>query len=183
MNLREGPLEQSFPPEAIQEATVLKVKNVVEDILGTSFDQNAPPEAARFQGRLSTDPGKVDKKLSWRDFYCLCDTLSGVLKPKLEEKGLGAEIINVPDKKSEIILHSYVVVQESDIEVLVDPSIGQFIRNHTHVFVGTREQLRQLILGMKDRRSPYSFTFSHLRSNLERSFENLWGSKSKPIAI
>ena len=71
--------------------------------------------------------------------------------------------------------HVYVVIEDQTGEITVDAAISQFIFGFNRVFVGTRDELRQLVL---DPNTVIINTRS--RNNPPEAFQRTWGDNSRP---
>ena len=103
--------------------------------------------------------------------YGMCRTFSHAVWESLVAKGYDARIVHSSDPDNNT--HQYILVRESDEEVIVDPSIGQFIESYNRPFIGTRDELKKLVLD-------YSTTIINTKSknNPLRSFQRIWGDES-----
>lgn len=120
-----------------------------------------------------------------------CSTYSEIFKTSLERMGILAKV-TLPEideiEKSEMSelpkfsrssIHRYLQVLEidgvsvEDLDILVDPTIGQFIRGHFHIFVGTREDLRVLVKEAIQSGKIINTRFP------EHIFIRAWGNKSR----
>jgi len=99
---------------------------------------------AGFNGQLSTDPEhvslKIDKeKISQRTLSRNCIIFSQELKRGLRKVGVDSIMLGNA-------LHKYLQTVVGNENIIIDPTIGQFLEGYNHIFVGTREQLKQLVL-------------------------------------
>ena len=128
--------------------------------------------------KLSTRKGdKRLKGLSSEDLYSLCGTLCEMLQKPLLDNGIQNE--QCLSRNQDSNAHIYLVARVGKFEVLIDPSIGQFLENYNHVFIGTREQLRDLVLNQTGDRKPYKLINSKSKKNPLEMFERTWGSSSR----
>jgi hypothetical protein len=143
-----------------------RLKSIIEDILRNSFGMNTLTTASRFINKLSIFPKIVDShSVNSETLFRLCRTLSIELQDKLIKQGINAKISssNHPDNNA----HNYVVVGE----IIIDPSIGYFLEGHNHVFIGTRKELKDLVMS-----ETYEIIHSKSKNDPELFFERTWGT-------
>ena len=155
-----------------EEAAVLEVKNAVEGALQVAFSNNGSPHAGTFAGKLSTDPGSVSREITPQILMGKCGIISSELQDRLEETRRMPVNMKVSDHPKATSGHKYLTTEINGVEVIIDASIGQYIRGHTHVFVGTRSQLKKLILAS---RGNIINTQADLMQNPEEFFTRTWG--------
>src|ERR1041385_5456847 len=99
---------------------------------------------AKFRGKLSTVPELVAAEVDYLFLDSECVDASVELADALIRIGLHTQ----PSSStyfSHWNRHSYLLTEEQSVEIIIDPTIGQYIRGHNHTFVGTREQLREMV--------------------------------------
>lgn len=72
------------------------------------------------------------------DFLSKCDDFSKIVRVALSLSGVRAEI-------AQTYVHTFLKVDSSGADVYVDPTMGQFIGGHSHIFVGTEANLTDLV--------------------------------------
>lgn len=161
---KEDPNPQAKESE---EEYLSRLREAVETALqhfGTA-ERSAWLNVTRFRGKLSTDLGLVDPSVDRESLSYQCYTMSSEIKHYLELLGTritlhgSASSTGYPE-------HIFLVPDDIDSDVIVDPSLGQFIDGHNNVFVGKRDDLRQLV-GV------------HLGNEF---FEINWGTQSLPLS-
>ncbi|HEX7041957.1 MAG TPA: hypothetical protein VF189_01795 [Patescibacteria group bacterium] len=104
--------------------------------------------------KLSTKPRRIFTDKRTLNNFTIggnCVDITGLLQPELEKKGLSSGIVY-----SGLIIgpnmyyHVYLSTRFGGEEIIIDPTIGQFLLGYNHVFVGTREQLKKLYFSWKD---------------------------------
>ncbi|MEI6690855.1 MAG: hypothetical protein WCL07_03855 [bacterium] len=93
--------------------------------------------------------------------YPICETLRN-------DNHIDAYCAESSDERT--MSHEYGVVTTENGEVIVDAAISQFIYGFNRVFVGTRDDLRKLVL---DPRTTIINTGS--RDNKPEAFQRIWG--------
>lgn len=174
-----GEVHLRLPDTVHAYGAVLTVQNAVEAILHDSFGEVGGFED--LQGRLSTNPSTVHAGIDADAVYDKCLSFSQELALPLRRFGYQATVSRSATYENEPFNHVYVVVQIDGVEVLVDPTIGQFLEGHNNVFVGVRETLRDLVVhhtgSDKEYRAPAYFD-SFLN---EEFFTIVWGDSSEPF--
>ena len=162
---------------------VAQVRRTVEAILRSPNTGKAAAQLAT----LSTDPTKLDPGTAW--FLQLrekCWFFAGPIAKRLSEAGIEARAVGSkperetladgttrPWRRGQGSPHGFVEITGTDI--VVDPTLGQFVYSHPHVFVGTKQELRDLYL-----RAPEDDRCHHRWVGVDpvSAFEQLWGSVS-----
>lgn len=168
-----------FSGDPRSEEAIKFIREKVEHTLQTSFGKNAHDVTSKFQGKLSTDPANpLIQDLNSADLYGQCPPFTCELQKNLiEEESLPADAVFSANKGNSS--HIYLVANVEDVEILIDPTILQFIQGHKHVFVGTRDQLHRLVTNETGEGKPYRIVNTKLHNNPEKAFQRIWGSKSK----
>jgi len=160
------------------EEEIEHVKAVVEGVLQGSFGTETGTTASDFIGGLSTDPSKVDISVTSRSLYGRCGSFAYELQVNLSNKGMEVDIATSSSDDSNA--HMYLIYGlEGKSEVIIDPSIGQFIEGHNNVFVGTRKQLRDIVLNQTGEGKKYRITHTRSKDNPQEAFERTWGRESE----
>lgn len=163
----------------------------IEDVLRNRFgtgpkreDDSGLPRAriSGLAGKLSIYPHLVDPNI---DFWKLTHTC-GRMSREMSE-WLKFQEIHAPVVRSDVIPeydHVYLATPVLGVEVLFDGAIGQYLIGHNHAFVGTREQLRKLVLeesgvrGKKYRYSEELIDIDIMGNEPEKIFITVWGDRS-----
>lgn len=155
-----------------QERTAIKqVQREVEQAL-FYFGDTGDSWLQFIRGKLSTDPTTAfASRILLED---KCHKYSKELQRCLAK-------IHVPTTlsfsgNSNIEYHEYLTREMKSLEIIIDPTIGQFLINHNHIFVGTRETLKQMVL----KRSNKYFDPQSVLSR-KRSFTRNWGDFSQAV--
>lgn len=127
---------------------------------------------------LSSYPEKVGKYISASSLYKQCGNYSMQL-----EKGLMQMNIEVTFSSSGSVhdgsgIHWYLVRNVDDVEVIIDPTLGQFLIGYNHIFVGTREKLRDLVFIHSGENKCYQYNplWFGETPNPKKIFELAWGN-------
>lgn len=160
------------------QAVVEQVRAKVEHALRTNFGRYNAYTLREFKGRLSTDPNKISH-FSDNEFYGNCGTFTSELSKALQEEGL--ELPTYTSSREDSNWHGYLIANDDGVEVIIDPTIGQFIQGHNHTFVGTRRELRELVLNKTGDGKPYKIVNTKSRYNPAEAFERTWGNESKKV--
>ena len=167
-------------PEQIQ-SYVEKIRAIVEVALRTSFGTYNASTLRQFRGRLSTDQHNVDSNLTTRSFYGNCGTFNLELKKALREEKLHTDYCESDHEDSNH--HEYLIADENGIEVIIDPTIGQFIKGHNNTFIGTRAQLKDLVLNQTGEGKLYKIVNTKSANNPTEAFERTWGNEPSKIGV
>lgn len=157
-----------------------RVQDSLENILQTSIGTDNP-RLEWYKGKLSTKPERVSPEVDRFKLSLMCGTLSRGIKDKLVQQGIDAEVCcgdNVDP-----LDHVFLVAKEGPEEVLIDATIGQFIEGFNHVFVGSREKLRDLVLNQTGEGKKYKVVEIFDKYSPEEVFELVWGNQSKPLTL
>jgi hypothetical protein len=136
-----------------------------------------------FKKQLSTIPEQVDSDYIDRDLlWSKCDTLSSELQRNLIEMGINIDrcqnaiVDDISDVYNpHIFLRQLIVIDEEEVEIIIDPSIGQYLVGHNHVFIGTRQQLKELIETQAGEGKPYQLTGITYH---DKAYEEIYGTES-----
>lgn len=94
-----------------------------------------------FGQKLSTDPKHTHKELNQLNLFGKCEIFSDELQRCLKLVGLNSTKVG-----SFYITHFSLRTYGNEGEVIIDPTIGQYITGHNHVYVGKRNDLKNLVI-------------------------------------
>jgi hypothetical protein len=157
--------------ETFTEHRVEYVKLVVEHVLqSTQFRENS--ELPELIHSLSTDPMKVGSNINCISLHNTCGTLNYELWTGLMHANMKTDrfLSNDNDTREHIYLSTI-----DTYPIIIDCSIGQIILGHNHVFVGTRRQLRNLVVNQTSEFGRYKIV-SGLGHTPEEVFKRMWGN-------
>ncbi len=157
---------ESLDPQA---RAVSTVRALAEAAFDSGFADN--PHAQAFQGALSTCPFRTT--VTSEALMGKCGILAGELQRALSDTGLPTEMCISEDRQT--TWHRSLRTVVDGVEVIIDPSIGQYVAGHNHVFVGTRAQLKQLIL------SPSTRLIHTNIADKGGFFQRTWGNKGQKV--
>ena len=164
---RSSSLDRS-PNEGVE-----RVRQVVEAVLelqDLSYRSFATGEVR--QKRFSTDLQKADPGLSCEVLRGLCVRITTQLNAVLTGHHFRFRYYQSPR-------HSFLIADFEDGEnVVVDPTIGQFVVGHNHVFVGTYAELRDLITHQTGETGPYALSPEVLCRGRHKFMKDTWGPKA-----
>jgi len=160
-------MTERFRGQESESAHVRRIREITEGVLSQQkFRVND------FDFMLSTDPQKVDPALTDKILKKNCVKFSLQLQKGLHTAGLQTEFVSSAQSPSPI--HWY--LQEiGGIDTLVDPTFGQIILGHNHVFVGTRRELKELVHQKTDG-NPYHLPNDRFPASTY--FDYFWGDRS-----
>ncbi len=138
------------PPAYSEELAVGEVREIVEEALTSRFGvvrqgnkDYINGSLRNWIGKLSVYPDKIDPNITREMFHGECDLLSEELAIALLKIDFTVDSMQAP-------WHSYLAVSYKGHEIIIDPTIGQFIEGHNHVFVGTVGQLRNIAVDTEE---------------------------------
>lgn len=182
-NCERDPVE--FVKEQIERALDLFEKDKDASILREELNPGPYYYGIFFDKRYSTNPNVTN--IDSDDLHGLCHNDSEMLRRiVLTYTGLHLNLVKSrfqsPYKK-EAFEHYYLTEQIGDTEIIIEPTLGQFLTNFKGIFVGTREQLRILFLStMKEDPQLFSKRWTWYRELVyephEQMFEVIWGEDS-----
>lgn len=113
------------------------------------------------------------------DYFSMCDALSQIVSAALTRE-------NVQHTWSPHVSHAYLIVPQKHDNVIVDPSLGQLVKGYNRIFVGTPEELKELITKSYENGNLINLDFyssedmGTLSKNytLEEVLTKFWGIKS-----
>ncbi len=165
-------------PEMTAEKYCGHLREMVEKGLQENFASLSSNKLRHFAGKLSTDPAKVHGDINEGSLSFRCGEFSGELRDCLSRLGFSTNVYGSTyyEDKS---YHAYLKPTNAPFDVIIDPTIGQYLIGFNHVFVGTRQQLRNLVLTQNENGTPYALR-SLGKRNPELFFNIIWGISSKP---
>ncbi len=170
-------LEKDVPELAVEEYREY-LQDIVEVALQEHFGRHSKGYLRRFSGKLSTYPAKVNKDVVTHSSLAhQCGRFSVELQRCLEAVGLKTTISGAANVLPD---HIYLVPENGPNDVIIDPTIGQAVVGHEHVFVGTRPQLRDLVLNQTGNEKPYALRAFNGINDAGTLFVVMWGTQSQP---
>src|SRR3989344_5790172 len=166
------PIEESLYAKRATQGD-LDINVAVEYALKNLFGRNTDGTASKFIGMLSTSPDIVKNAVNADSLSFLCNQFSIELGRNLVSLGLEAEIHG--SNYRDTAPHAYLVVNG----ILVDSTIGQFVEGHNHVFVGTRQELRALVVKQTGEGKQYKLRYVKFDETNKQFFERIWCSTSR----
>lgn len=174
-------LEHNTQPERLDWSTerhVRQVKSVVEIALRRKFGKDPKSKVTEFAGKLSTNPRHIAPDINNDSLKDKCNSFSEELTKCLLKLGL-------PIENSKRDPHEFLFVRrrrffKSDVVVVIDPSIGQFIEGYNHVFVGTISQLHHLVVEQTKQGGKYTLLQNPNQYSSEYFFRKYWGHSLPP---
>ena len=177
--MRESVVSADFSTEAVVE----DVRRTVETILERPIDEDRALGigfywwAKELNGNHSTQPERVHPSITSNKLRGPCWFYSTHLGRELEKEGVMVSTAHSSEGRKETgrPFHHYLVVVKNGIEVTVDPTIGQFVLGHNHVFVGTTDQLWDMIEDIPSSGSPYVLPPPSTSDSPRDAFTQIWG--------
>ncbi|MFH1827487.1 MAG: hypothetical protein ABH812_03615 [bacterium] len=158
---------------------VKRVRAKDEVALQTRFGAQKVKIPLEFVEQLSTQPDLVGPSVNSESLLCQCNHFSVELSAGLIDIEIDAKVV-VSNKSLHPFksIHIYITVGEGNKEVVIGPIIGQFLLGYNHVFVGSRKQLKQLMIDYFQKGTQSYRRLYTTNSPLEY-FETIWGSCSR----
>ena len=111
-----------------------------------------------------------------KNLYSKCGTASARIQRKLREQGIDTRqcVSNDPQMNAHVYL-----IRSEDQQVdpldqrIIDATAGMFLLDYEQPFIGTRRELRDLIMSKE-----YEITNTSSRNDPKRAFERTWGNTS-----
>jgi len=117
-------------------------------------------------------PDNEKKKIETGDTYGLCGTFSLSLR-----KIIGAElpVKTACSEHEDNNSHTFLLIpgNSSEEDIIIDPTVNQFLKDYKGIFIGTRKGLRELVLNPKTK-----IINTKSKNNPQEAFERTWGSTS-----
>ena len=131
-------------------------------------------------GRLSIHSEQTAHDILSDSLRGNCADFSDELQKNLAMMGILTHIAFGVCSSSAKIAHIFLITEVNREEIIIDPTIGQFLTKHTHTFIGSREQLKLLVFNAFN-----SGDFNDLKcgsKSAEELYLNIWGTQSR-IAV
>lgn len=144
MGIEQG-IITSVDTLSAKEAAVTQVRCAVESILRMPTLWNKQTFLKANEGMLSTNPDSVHPEVGFGTFNWNCGAASNEINKFLHLRGLNSTVCHAATESKAPYDHVYIVVDTKAGEVIVEPTLGQFVLGHNHIFVGTREDLRDVV--------------------------------------
>lgn len=159
--------KEDINPQAVEseEEYLFRLREAVETALHHFGKLEGADLVRDFADSLSLIPERVDSGISQGYLKDKCSIMSLELQRCLDLTGVRTET-HGSTYSYDGAAHTFLSPTETPYDIIIDPSIGQFILGHNHVFVGTRDLLRSLVL----------------ETHPDRFFEINWGTRSLPIS-
>lgn len=130
-------------------------------------------------GQLSTNPSKVSSNVNFDSTAGLCGTISWEIAKELRSK---RKYRLTRSSSKNFSNHRYLTTTTKlGNEVIVDATIGQFLEEHRHCFVGTREELREIFLTQIGPGKKYHLDHTRSKDNPEEAFNRIYGENAHRI--
>lgn len=165
-------------PEITAEEYCEYLRGVVEIALQEHFGKLTDGWLNQFADKLSTSPAKVHEGVNERSLSYQCQRFSRELRQCLALIDLDTKLQESTYRQTASD-HVYLTPENAPHDVIIDPTIGQFVVGYNHVFVGTRQQLKSLVLSQTGHKSPYRL-WGYGSNDPYLLFEVMWGADSKP---
>lgn len=167
-------------PASNKESCLDYVKDRVEKALATTIVTDGL-YINHLKGQMSVYPECVGPNVNAESLQGKCQPFSWALRETLVSFGLQVQIVSSGNRS--IAEHVYLVARTDPDEVIIEPTIGQIILGHNHIFVGFRSDLRRIVVGNTGGPdSPYQiaplYATYHQRYP-EEIFRHFWGDKSR----
>lgn len=177
MGIEQG-IITSVDTLSAKEAAVTQVRNAVESILRIPTPWDKQTFLKTNEGMLSTAPDRVHPEVGFGTFNMNCGAASSEINKFLR---LNKSKSNVSHAKTESKVpydHVYIVVDTEAGDVIVEPTLGQFVLGHNHIFVGTRDHLRDVVTRQTGIGGHYSLRTEIMYLKPENMFNIIWGKES-----
>jgi len=160
---------------------VALVRQQVEDTLPL-FGTYANIKVKTLIGLLTTDPKKANPELSYTAFRGQCGNASNEIKYHMYNLHhvIVTEVAS-DDNLNDLAEHEYLTTPTLSGEVLIDPTIGQYIAGHNHIFVGTRKQLKKVVEKQTGKGKKYSLSPLARDRTPSELFLDIWGNRSSRL--
>lgn len=134
---------------------------------------SAQEVAKRVMARLGELPEGDSKKIETGNTYGMCGTFASHLREVIEND-LPVKTARAKHKDSNA--HTYLLIpgNSPDDDIIIDPTANQFIKDLKAVFIGTRKDLRELVLNSE-------IINTKSRNNPQEAFERTWGITSNIV--
>lgn len=131
---------------------IASFKDLVDVGLQEYFGRNS--RYAEYAGLLSVHPERVAETVTSETLEHQCDDFSREFQRIESDSGLMTQLAVSDQGYDE---HVYLVPDESHglPDVIIDLTLGQYVRGHNHAFVGTRAELRDIVVHQTGEGKPY----------------------------
>lgn len=175
---------QAYP----KELAISEVQDIVQGVLFTTFASEHPEDRYRhyigrdarmyWRGKLSVYPEKTDPSVTSDTIRGNCDIVSKELGISLWEAGFDVDFgYSNPEQLG--FVHTYLMTTYKGYDIIIEPTIAQFIEGHNHVFVGTKDQLRHIIFNEVGEDKQFTrLRTKELRDHTDLAFNLVWGEKA-----
>jgi hypothetical protein len=148
------------------------IRDKVESALHYFGDESSPSYNLlhSFNGQLSTNPERVGKIVTRDTLTEQCVIISDELKRNLKKVGLNSKKVS-----NALGNHTYLITQQNE-EIIIDPTAGQFLEGHNHVFIGTRDMLKKITKDYARKGKLYSpmVNMGHAATYIPHSHANIY---------
>ncbi len=168
--------------ESLPETTLEYLKHCIELAFADLFypHLHGYPWISPSNGRLSVHSEHIANDIVADSLRGNCADFSDELQKNLAMMGILTHIAFGVCNTSAKIAHIFLITEVNGEEIIIDPTIGQFLTNHTHTFVGSREHLK-----LRVAQAFCSGDYNDQRNGSQTAEElylNIWGEKSR-IAV
>lgn len=177
MGIEQG-IITSVDTLSANEAAVTQVRNAVESILRMPILWDEQTFLKTNEGMLSTAPDRVNPEVGFGTFNGHCIASSNEINLFLRLKNFKSNVCYAKTKAKEPYNHVYIVVDTDDGEVIVEPTLGQFLLGYNNIFVGSRDDLRNLVVGETGKNGPYNLRSEVMFLSRNHTFDVIWGKES-----
>lgn len=173
----EGPAKEV----EIKDPEIGQIKNEIDEFLQNgSLNANDFDILTDLAGQLSTDPSKVSPHVNFSSTASLCGPISWEIAKELRPK---RKYWLTRSSGKNFSNHRYLTTTTKiGNEVIVDATIGQFLEEHRHCFVGTREELRNIFLTQVGSGKKYHLDHTRSKDNPEEAFDRIYGENGHRIS-
>ena len=167
-------------PASNRESCLNYVKGCVEKALATTIVRD-DLYIDHLKGQMSVHPERVGPNVNAESLQMKCQPFSWALKEALVDFGLQVQVVSSGNRA--IAEHVYLATGIDPNEVIIEPTIGQIILGHNHIFVGFRSDLRKIVVDKTGSpNSPYQIDplyATYHQKHPEEIFRHFWGDKSR----
>ena len=166
-------LEQTGVENELEEE-IEKIKNILNEALASKYIDE------KFRGKISTSPYTTSSDISADMMFGMCGTLVSCIQIASADKNVNFDKSTSP--REDTSGHAYLTTELRDgSELIIDPTIGQFIKGFNHVFIGTRKELQDLVVNQTGEGKKYQIINTRSRNSPEEAFLRIWGDKRHPL--
>lgn len=169
--------------ESLPEITLDHLKHCIELAFADLFYPrlHGYPWISPSNGRLSIYSEHFPDDIVADSLRGNCADFSDELQKNLAMMGILTHIAFGVCITSAKIAHIFLITEVGGEEIIIDPTIGQFLTNHTHTFVGSREHLK-----LKVAQAFCSGDYNDQKNGsrcAEELYLNIWGDRSRVAII